>query len=187
DLGGGDEVMLSDTVGFVRNLPHHLVASFKATLEESIYSDLLLIVLDAADPQVGEHLKTVEHVLKEIGADKPPRLLLLNKVDLLEDNAELLLWQQEHPTALPISAAQGTGLDRVVEAVRQHQRGGDVELTLRIPMSDGKALNFLENRATVHDRIYDNDSVKLRLTMGRRQLDQLRATGARFEIEGQTR
>ncbi|MBI1369280.1 MAG: GTPase HflX [Planctomycetes bacterium] len=182
DLGGGDSVMLSDTVGFVKNLPHHLVASFRATLEESIHSDLLLIVLDVSDPQAEAHLATVDTVLKEIDAVDQPRLLLLNKIDRVEDNTHLLLIQQAHPNAIPISAARGTGLDKLVAAVREAQRGGMVDLTLRVPMREGKALHMIENRAKVHDRQYDTDYVLLKLTIGQRQLDQLRATGARFEI-----
>src|SRR5690606_12603773 len=73
NLGGGDTVMLSDTVGFVRDLPHHLVASFRATLEEAVHSDLLLLVLDVADPRAAQQLQTVQQVLDEIGAAQQPR------------------------------------------------------------------------------------------------------------------
>ena len=182
ELGSGDTVMLSDTVGFVRDLPHHLVASFRATLEESVHSDLLLIVLDVSDPEAAEHLRTVDTVLEEIGATEQKRLLLLNKIDRLEDNAPLLLWQQEYPEAVAISAARGLGLDKVVDVVRSHQRGGMMHLKLRLPMREGKAMHFLENRAEVHQRDYDVDSVTMTLSIGQRQLDQLRATGARFEV-----
>ncbi len=182
ELGGGDRVMLSDTVGFVRNLPHHLVASFRATLEESIHSDMLLIVLDISDPEVAQHYETVVDVLKHVGAGDQPRMLLLNKVDRCEDNAQLLVWQNEHPTAMPISAKQGTGLGGLVEYVRAAQRGGEQDLTLRLPLTDGKAMSFLENRATIHDRDYDDKHATLKLTIGTRQLDQLRASGARFEV-----
>jgi GTP-binding protein HflX len=182
DLGGGDTVMLSDTVGFVRNLPHHLVASFRATLEESVQSDLLLVVMDISDPQVEEHLKTVHKVLKSIEADHKPQVLLLNKTDLLTDNAEVLVWKRRHPEALETSARTGVGLSEVIERVRRHATGGTERMKLRLPMSDGKALNFLENRATVHDRAYDTTHITIDVTIGRRQLDQLKATGARFEV-----
>lgn len=182
ELGGGDGVMLSDTVGFVKNLPHNLVASFRATLEESIHSDLLLVVIDASDPDAETHLATVDAVLKEIEADKQPRLLLLNKTDRISDNTELLLWQQRFPEALPISAATGIGLDSVVEAVRERAKGVEQRLTLRVAMSDGRAMNFIENRATVHGRDYDTTHAMLTVTIGERQLSQLRATGSRFEI-----
>jgi len=181
DLGGGDAVMLSDTVGFVRDLPHHLVASFRATLEEAIHADLLMIVLGVADPELQRHIDTVDEVLNDIGAGETPRLLLLNKIDRLEDNAELLIWQQQLNGSLAISAARGLGLDRVVEAVRQRQRGVERHVRLRLPMAEGRALHFIENRATIHHRDYDATHATLDVTIGQRQLDQLRAMGAPFE------
>lgn len=188
ELGGGDTVMLSDTVGFVRDLPHHLVASFRATLEESIHSDLLLIVLDVSDPEAASHLETVDEVLKAIEAGGPggaggqPRLLVLNKVDRLEDKSEIAHWQHKHPDAMPISAVQGIGLDKLVEKVRVAMRGRMLHMTLRVAMSDGKSLNFIENRANVLDRQYEDGEVIMKLVIGRRQLDQLRATGANFSV-----
>ncbi|MBI1372797.1 MAG: GTPase HflX [Phycisphaera sp.] len=185
DLGGGDAVMLSDTVGFVRDLPHHLVASFRATLEESIHSDLLITVLDVSDAHAEDHLRTVRNVLGDIGADDQQQLLVLNKADRLPDNAQLLLWQQREPKSLAISAATGDGVDRLVEVVREHQRGRSRTLTLRVPLSDGKAMNFLENRAKISGRDYDTTHATLTLTIGQRQLDQLKAMGSRFEIVGE--
>lgn len=175
--GPADHVMLSDTVGFVRNLPHHLVASFKATLEEAVHSDLLLLVLDASDPHARQQLDTVHDVLEEIGAGDRPRLLVLNKIDRLEHNADLLAFQRTHPQAIAISAVSGAGIDALTAAVRDHARGGDRTLTLDLAISDGKALNFLESRATVHERHYDNDRVRLTLTIGARQFDQLKSMG----------
>ena len=181
-LGHGDSVMLSDTVGFVRDLPHHLVASFKATLEEAVHSDLLLLVLDVSDPHCRQQLGTVMSVLKDIGADDQPRLLLLNKLDKVEHNADLLVLQREHPDAIPISAVTGRNLDEVVEKVRDHMHGGERELTLTLKQSDGRALTFLENRATVLDRTYNGSTVDLHLRIGNRQLDQLRAMGTRVDL-----
>lgn len=182
ELGNGDEVMLSDTVGFVRDLPHHLVASFKATLEEAVHSDLLLIVHDIADANAEHHLDVVNSVLDDIGAEQQPRILLLNKIDALEDNAELLVWQQKYPEAIPISARQGVGLDKLVELVREYQRGMDMEMRLRLPIREGKAISTLENRAEVHEREYGTDTVTFRITVGKRLLDQIKASGAQIEI-----
>ena len=182
ELGGGDSVMLSDTVGFVRHLPHHLVASFRATLEESIHSDLLLVVLDVSDPEAEQHLHTVDEVLEQIGAADRPRQLLLNKIDQLAERSDVMGWLNRYPDALPISAAHGLGLDKLVEVVRQKQQGENLSLTLRVPLSEGKAAHFIESRAQVTDRRYDSTYVDLEVRIGRRQMDQLRATGANFEI-----
>ena len=180
DMGGGDVVLLSDTVGFIRDLPHHLVASFRATLEEAVHSDALLIVLDVAHPRARQQLQTVMEVLDEIGANTQERVLLLNKVDLLEHNADLLVFERENPGALPISALTGRGLDTLVERLREASRGGLLDLTLAVNIADGKAVNFLENRATVLDRQYVDSEAILKIRIGQRQLDQFRATGARF-------
>jgi len=179
-LGGGDAVMLSDTVGFVRNLPHHLVASFKATLEEAVHSDLLLIVLDVSHAHALQRYETVREVLGDIGADRQPRLLLLNKIDQLEHNAELLTFRRREPEALEISAKQGVGLDRLAEGVRREMQGRFRERRLTLDLTDGRAQNFLESRGEVLDRAYEDSTVTLTVRIGDRQLEQLRAMGAKF-------
>ena len=181
-LGGGDDVMLSDTVGFVRNLPHHLVASFKATLEEAVHADLLLLVLDVSDPACVQQLAVVKETLADIGAGERPSLLLLNKVDQLEHNADLLVLQKEHPDAISCSAKTGRNLDTVVEAVRDALHGGTSEMVIRVSIADGKALNFLENGAEVLDRDYDDTHVKMRVRIGANQLDRLKAMGTTAEL-----
>ena len=113
DLGDGDALMLSDTVGFVRDLPHNLIASFKATLEEAIHSDVLLIVLDVAHPRARQQLNTVLTVLNGIGATTQERLLVLNKVDLVEHNADLLVFAQEYPDHVCVSAKTGRGVNEL--------------------------------------------------------------------------
>ncbi len=169
--------MLSDTVGFVRDLPHHLVASFKATLEEAVHSNLLLVVLDVADPHCRRQLDTVHKVLDDIGATEQPRLLVLNKIDKVDHNIDLLLLQKEYPDAIPLSAATGRHVDQLVEAVRDQLHGGTVTLTLNLAQADGKALTFLENRATVLERNYEGIRAHLTVKIGLRQLDQLQAMG----------
>ena len=175
NLGGGDAVMLSDTVGFVRDLPHHLVASFKATLEEAIHSDLLLVLIDVADPRGREQRETVMQTLNDIGADDQPRVVLLNKADKLQDNADLLVFTAEQPDALVISAKTGRGLEQVVERVRDHLHGTQAEMTLELDLADGDAQQFLENRATVLDRRYNGQSVAYDVRIGHHQLDRLKS------------
>lgn len=182
DLGGGDNAMLSDTVGFVRDLPHHLVASFKSTLEEAVNADLLLVVLDAAHPRAHQQLHTVMHVLDDIGATEPKRLLLLNKTDLLEHNADLLVIEKEYPDAIAISAKTGVGLDKLIERIRESIHGKTQTLTLQLPMSDGKSITFLENRTTILQREYVDQYVRYTVVIGSRQMDQLRSAGARIEM-----
>lgn len=184
DLGGGEQVMLSDTVGFVRNLPHHLVASFKATLEEAVHSDVLLVVLDAAHPRAMQQYETVTQVLEEIGAGQKQKIIALNKIDMLEHNADLLAFQKALPDAIAISARRGLGLERLVERVREAGRGELRQLELELGMTDGKALHYLETRTQVLDRQYDTDTVRMSVRIGQRQLDQLRAMGGHVRIVG---
>ena len=109
-LDEGRDVLLSDTVGFIRHLPHGLVASFQSTLDVAVDADILLMVADASHPCMGEHLDIVRETLVEIGADAVPSVLLLNKTDLVQDAAELDRLQVRFPDALIVSAHNGSGL-----------------------------------------------------------------------------
>lgn len=209
DLGDGLRVMLSDTVGFVRDLPHDLVASFKATLEEATHADVLLIVLDVADPNAERQLAVVHRTLDELfeevreterrhakrssdrgeaGAARewkePTRVLLLNKADALPDNAELLVWQSRDPSAIPIVAPDPShpGHAALRERVRDLARGEIRERLVTVPIADGRSVSLLESRGDVLDRSYDNGTVVLRVRIGARELDRIRAGGARLEV-----
>ncbi len=209
DLGGGLRVMLSDTVGFVRDLPHHLIASFRATLEEATHADLLLVVVDLADPAAEMHLETVLRTLDEVfeevarvekrlgeggggSVPDPRRVVLLNKIDRLKDNAELLVWQRNHPEAIAISALPGEdeGLLRgggaLAALVREAVQGQVRELEITVPLADAKTIHTIENRAEVLDRRYNDDrTVTLTTRIGQRQIDQLRSAGAKMAIVGE--
>ncbi len=116
-LPDGRNVLLTDTVGFIRSLPHGLVASFRSTLEELAEADLLLHVADASHPYVREHVNVVTRTLAEIGADKVPVLMVLNKADRPEGQAALADLQKDFPEAIPISAITGMGLNTAKESV----------------------------------------------------------------------
>lgn len=184
DLGGNDAVMLSDTVGFIHDLPHHLVASFRSTLEETVAANLLITVVDAADPNATMHLETVHRTLDEIGATSQPRILALNKIDLTADSGQLLVWLNRHPDAVPLSAMTGEGLEALCEIVRGHLRGIVAEVKISAPMSDGRTIALLEKRGEVIDRRYDNGQAELTVRIGRRQVDEMLAQGARIRIDG---
>ncbi len=184
DLGAGDSVLLSDTVGFIRDLPHHLVASFRSTLEETVAAQLLLIVLDVSDPLAVQQLEAVNQTLDTIGAVGQPRILLLNKIDDLSDQRELLVWINRHPDALPISAARGDGIEALCELVDEHLNGGIREVKITAEMSDGKTVTLIEKRSTVLDRRYRDGEVEMTVRIGRRQVDELLAGGARIRING---
>jgi GTP-binding protein HflX len=184
DLGAADAVMLSDTVGFIRDLPHHLVASFRSTLEETIHAHLLIIVLDVSDPAAAMQLETVHATLDEIEAEDQARVLALNKTDALPDGAELLVWLNRFPDAVPISAVTGDGLEVLAEVVRGHLHGGVRQVKITAAMSDGKTVSMIEKRCEVLERDYDDGRVGLTVRIGRRQVQELLAQGARMQING---
>lgn len=172
-LEKGIEVLLSDTVGFVRDLPHNLVASFKATLEEAVHADLLLHVLDVGHPRAEQQFASVHEVLEDIGAKGKPEVLLLNKIDTDEGEAAYPTWRTLHPDAVPISARTGLGLHDLTEAVYRAVRGQQVEVTLEADVGQGRLLSFIESHSRVQDRQFLDGKVALRAIMGRRTLADL--------------
>ncbi len=184
ELGGGTAAMLSDTVGFIRRLPHHLVASFKSTLEETIHCKLLLIVVDATDPGAAGHLEVVQATLEEIGATVQPRVLVINKIDALRDRAAELAWVQEYPEAILVSATTGDGLSDLAEVVSGHVVGPTAEATVSMPSAESRSIDFLEKRAEVLDRAWEDDRSIYRVRIGRRQVEQLMSHGIDLLIDG---
>ena len=189
NLAGGNAAMLSDTVGFVQRLPHHLVASFRATLEDAIASHVILIVLDVADPSAVMQYETVQSVLDEIGADQQPRILLLNKADRLPPSRigidpRITEWMERVPGALPISALAGAGLPELSERVLGLMKGDVRDCTLSVPLTDGRAVDFVEKRVPVLSRDWTEEHVQLKVQIGRRQLEQLLSSGVRMLVDG---
>jgi GTP-binding protein HflX len=172
-LERGTEVLLSDTVGFVRDLPHNLVASFKATLEEAVHADLLLHVLDVGHPHAEQQFKSVHEVLDEVGVKDKQELLLLNKIDTEEGEAAYPFWRTLYPDAVPISARTGLGLDRLQQAVSAAVRGQQLDVTLEADVTNGRLISFIESHARVHDRQFNDGRVQIKAVMGKRTLADL--------------
>ncbi|MDE1037611.1 MAG: GTPase HflX, partial [Phycisphaerales bacterium] len=173
ELGGGTGVMLSDTVGFIRRLPHHLIASFKSTLEETTHCQLLLLVLDASDPNALSQLDTVQATLDDIDARHQPRLLLLNKIDQLENATDRLVWISRFPDAVQVSAITGEGLEILASEARAVVLGDIREVTLSLPSRASKAVDFIEKRTEVVERDWVDDRSIYTIKIGRNQLEQL--------------
>ncbi len=173
DLGNGRHVLLSDTIGFIRDLPHHLVASFHATLEETIHADLLLHLVDVSNPRADEQIESVNAVLDGLGVGDKSTLVLLNKADAITDSSILTIVQQNCPDARLISARTGAGLDELRDAVDERMRGNQRRLTLSISARDGKALAFLERFADILDRQFDDGRAILDVSIPPRALEHL--------------
>ncbi|MDP9173310.1 MAG: GTPase HflX [Planctomycetota bacterium] len=172
-LERGTQVMLSDTVGFVRDLPHNLVASFKATLEEAINADLLLHVLDVGHPHAQQQFDSVHQVLEEVGVKDKPEILLLNKIDTEDGENKFPEWRTLHPGAIPISAKSGRGVEQLYQVVHEQVRGQEVEVTMEAESSNGKLLSFIENHTRVKDREFFDGKVRIIATMGKKVLADL--------------
>ena len=159
------KVLLSDTVGFIRNLPHTLVSAFRATLEEVQRASLVLHVSDASSRLSAEQDAQVEIVLKELEAEKKPRLRVMNKVDLLDEEvAENLMADaaRESSRTVYVSAVEGTGLDTLLKRIDKMIEEDPVSrLHLRVPQKEGKTLAMLEARARIYSRTYEDGAVKL--------------------------
>ncbi len=182
NLGDGMHALLSDTVGFIRRLPHHLVASFRATLEEAIHADLLLHVVDAASPTAWEQYEAVTQVLADLGCAERDVVVLLNKMDAVEERTALQIVQRRLPDAIPISARTGVGVSEVVETVRRMVSGTTRQLTLRTAMKDGKAIADIEKHARVIDRRYEDSSVEMDVVIGGRILERLQVAHPTLQV-----
>lgn len=178
DLGGGRHVLLSDTVGFIRDLPPHLVASFRATLEEAIHADLLLHVADASNPQLLEQIAAVEDVLQQLGLDETPTIIVANKIDAVADESILPLLRDRYEDVVEVSAKNGTGLEELTSRVAEQTQRDIRELTLSIAAADGKALQFVERYADVQDTTYDDGRAIITLRIPDRALEHLHTIAA---------
>jgi GTP-binding protein HflX len=181
---GGGEALLSDTVGFIRDLPHTLVASFKATLEEARQADLLLHVVDASSPEAENQIRAVKSVLAELGLEDHPTLLVLNKSDKVPDRSYLDVLKAHHAESVALSAARGEGLDRLEAAVRVALSDRALEAEVETGVADGRVLAYLAQHAQIHDRTYDADRVRLHCHLPRRCLEFLFEHGVNVRSNG---
>jgi GTP-binding protein HflX len=181
---GGGAALLSDTVGFIRNLPHSLVASFKATLEEASQADLLLHVADASSPEVEAQIQAVRDVLEELGLVDHPTILVLNQVDRIADRSILDVLMARHPGAIAISALNGDGMERLEIAVRESLNERALDAEVEIGIGNGRVLAYLSQHARIDGRTYDEDRVLLHCRLPRRCLDFLSENGASVRANG---
>lgn len=181
DVGEGQSVLLSDTVGFVRDLPHKLVASFRATLEEAIHADLLLHVADVSSPDAYQQVEAVDKVLKELGCDDLPQITLLNKSDVADDASTVEMLARYRETML-ISALTGAGIESLVADVAGRLKGRMVDAIVEVSHRDGKLLAEIERVADVLERNYVSNGVKLRVRMNRVQMEQLCRVYPQLEV-----
>jgi GTPase len=170
-------VLLSDTVGFIRDLPHDLVASFKATLEEARQARLLLHVVDASHPQAEQHVLAVKEVLAELGCGDKPTLLVLNKTDKLADRTALHVLQAHHPKAVAVSGLTGEGLDELTAAVIEMLKFDFAPAEVVTDAGNGKVIAYLNAHAEVFRQEFRGDDVVIRCYLPRHLLHHIEGPG----------
>ena len=164
------EILLSDTVGFIRKLPHHLVSAFKATLEEVAYADLLLHIVDISREDWREQAETVDKVITQLGAQQIPQILVCNKADLCE-NPDLIPSGED---IVAISARQGRGMEQLLAAIEKALGRGKHRITVCIPYADGYLLDVIHKEAAVFSTDYTSEGTKLDIECDDKLYGQLR-------------
>ena len=167
ELASGRTVLFSDTVGFIRKLPHTLVDSFKATFEEALDADMLLHVLDVTHTAVEEQALAVEAVLNELGAHGKAMVTALNKIDRLENVEIARRWMRRVPNAAPISAKDGTGLDELLELVEEQFAAELCVATYRVPQRESRWIARLHEEGHVLETNYEDESALITVELRR--------------------
>ena len=166
------EILLSDTVGFIRKLPHHLVQSFKSTLDEVREADLLIHLVDGSSKMVHEYIEVVQQTLKELKSNKKQTLLVFNKVDRIDDEQHEML-RAEYPSALHISSVRGIGLSQLEEAIEQKIESKYRQVDLDIPIQAYRAVAFIHQRANVKNEKYTGEYVQISCRIDEKDFKQL--------------
>ncbi|QDU30942.1 GTPase HflX [Anatilimnocola aggregata] len=175
-------VLLSDTVGFIRDLPHGLVHSFKATLEEARQADLLLHVADASNPEVFDQISAVYKVLQELHIEEKDTVLVLNKIDRVHDRSDLARIFARYPNAVSISASSGEGLRNLQHAVSEALSRSFADLDIEASASDGRLFAFLAAHGEILERSYtEDDRVIIHCRLPQRHLGGIRQEGVTIQ------
>jgi GTP-binding protein HflX len=164
-LPNGENVVISDTVGFLHNLPHHLIEAFKATLEEVVESDLLIHVLDASHPKVHEHNKSVLEVLVELGTQAKPMITALNKIDLMDDRAWLARLKEDFSNSVPISAKFKQNIDILLNEIQKSFASKMELLEIKIPHTRMDLVNLFYREGKVIEIKYLQKAIKIKLNL----------------------
>ena len=159
-LENNQEILLTDTVGFISKLPHNLIDAFKSTLEEAVYADIIIHVVDASDPEYDEKMKVVYNTLRSLKVENKPVITLFNKCDIL-DREEILI-DPNADKSMRISARTEIGLDKLKDTLLSYLRSGKKYKELFIPFSEVNKLYDLKNGNEIIDEKYDEDGVHLK-------------------------
>jgi GTP-binding protein HflX len=177
NVDGTQTVLLSDSVGFIRDLPHHLVASFRATLEEAIHADLLIHVADASHPRVEHQIAAVDKVLEELDCHPDRQILLLNKTDCINDPTIMTVLRQKYPNALELSALTGKGAEELATVVCEISRGDTVRVLLHANCGNGRLMQYIAQHARVEQQTYTDSTAEIIAVMPADRVEMLSTFG----------
>jgi GTP-binding protein HflX len=172
-LAPGIQILMTDTVGFIRKLPPHLVASFKSTLEEITEADILLHVVDTSSKHFEDQIQVVRQTLEELDAHEKPTLMVFNKIDRLTDRSVLHTLAQQYPQCVFISAVRGINITGLKEAVRTLLEKEFVEEQVRISQEHQKLISYLHTVSEVLDTTYEDSTVVLKLRLPKKERDRI--------------
>ena len=161
ELPSGETVLLTDTVGFIRKLPHHLIKAFKSTLDEVVFSDMLLIVSDVTDPEMSEHIEVTESVIDELGASGKPVIYVYNKSDKLESTISVA----ERENSVLVSGITGDGVNDLLDIIERTVRSFKREYKLLIPYNDQSRLSSLYDGYSVLSVEYLDDGISVTVVL----------------------
>ncbi len=173
-LPSGSNILISDTVGFIRRLPHHLVASFHATLEEAAQSDLLLLVIDGSDPMAKAQVVAVEQTLESLKMGEKERLYVINKADKVADPEVLADLRRELGESVVVSAHSGQGIDEMLAIIEDKVLFGKCNVKLRFSAGDGKRLAVINQVGIVNDTAYDGSDVIISAVLEKADYERLK-------------
>jgi len=173
DIDSSHSFLLSDTIGFIRKLPHHLVASFHSTLNETTEADLLAIVLDASSPSVLEHYRVIRNVLIEIKADKIPHLIVFNKLDRLERDTQLEYLKNKLSEGLFISAQNCLGLDAFLHKIKMEMEECYLTAEFFVPYEQGKNISSVQKGVEVIRKTYNEKGMVFKIRGDRTRVEKL--------------
>jgi GTP-binding protein HflX len=174
ELEKNKKIMISDTVGFIRKLPHHLIESFKNTLHVVNDADIILHIIDLSHPFFEDHIKVVTATLKDLGCEKKTQLLVFNKADAVEDKSQIDFVMKKYENSIVISAKRGINISQLKNRLIEIYEENFAEHTLRLKIHDGKTVSQIHSIAEVLSTVYEEDYIEIKYRADKENLNKIK-------------
>jgi GTP-binding protein HflX len=174
ELAKNKNILISDTVGFIRKLPHHLIESFKSTLSVVRDADLILHVIDITHPFFEDHINIVDETLKDLNVNDKTVVKIFNKIDLLEDKNRIEFVRNRYPNSLMVSAARGINIKKLREILLENFEKNFTEMIFNAPIENSKSIAQVYELADVLDIKYEDDKVNIRVRASKQNVDKIK-------------